>query len=411
MYNWIETTFNVSGGVTQVIAVLLALAAVLLLFGLFIFILRRLMGSDPQQNRSRQPRIAVMDSAAVDTKRRLILIRRDNIEHLILVGGPSDVVVEQNIIRHAPLGSARPGTMAQAGVPGQVKSPVAPGPDLPPRPDEWAAATETAPPPPAVQARPPSPAPRPAAAASPSAPAATSAPARAPAAPSAPAPTATAPVAPAAPRQPAMEKARINPFAAKPPQTDAKPATASLDVRPDPKPEPAGSTGRAADLLRAATQNGFNRTVSKPQSPAVPPVADMAAGAEKAHQAPEVKVEPAPVREEATPAASDTASPFKSLTRPFSPRERPSYGGYSITPPASGPAARAKTALLKPVEAEQPAHKIEPVLPAAPAPAAPPPATGAAGRNRPDCTGCSGRAPRGCRRGSGGTGNRRRGRS
>src|SRR5690606_36399351 len=34
---------------------------------------------------------------AVDSHRRLILIRRDDVEHLILIGGPTDVVVEQNI--------------------------------------------------------------------------------------------------------------------------------------------------------------------------------------------------------------------------------------------------------------------------------------------------------------------------
>src|SRR4029077_3346500 len=33
--------------------------------------------------------------------RRLVLIRRDNVEHLLIIGGPSDVVVEQNIVRAA----------------------------------------------------------------------------------------------------------------------------------------------------------------------------------------------------------------------------------------------------------------------------------------------------------------------
>ena len=47
--------------------------------------------------RGRQPRLAVVDYASVDSRRRLILVRRDNVEHLVLIGGPTDVVVEANI--------------------------------------------------------------------------------------------------------------------------------------------------------------------------------------------------------------------------------------------------------------------------------------------------------------------------
>jgi flagellar protein FliO/FliZ len=49
--------------------------------------------------RGRQPRLAVIDAAAVDGRRRLILIRRDNVEHLLMIGGPTDVVIEPNIVR------------------------------------------------------------------------------------------------------------------------------------------------------------------------------------------------------------------------------------------------------------------------------------------------------------------------
>lgn len=52
--------------------------------------------------RGRQPRLAVIDYASVDGRRRLILIRRDNVEHLVMIGGPTDVVVESNIVRAAP---------------------------------------------------------------------------------------------------------------------------------------------------------------------------------------------------------------------------------------------------------------------------------------------------------------------
>jgi hypothetical protein len=43
-----------------------------------------------------------MDATAVDSHRRLVLVRRDDVEHLILIGGPTDVVVEQNIRLQTP---------------------------------------------------------------------------------------------------------------------------------------------------------------------------------------------------------------------------------------------------------------------------------------------------------------------
>ena len=49
--------------------------------------------------RGRQPRLGVIDYASVDGRRRLILVRRDNVEHLLMIGGPTDVVVEANIVR------------------------------------------------------------------------------------------------------------------------------------------------------------------------------------------------------------------------------------------------------------------------------------------------------------------------
>jgi flagellar protein FliO/FliZ len=52
--------------------------------------------------RGRQPRLAVIDHTSVDARRRLVLVRRDNVEHLLMIGGPSDVVVESNIVRGTP---------------------------------------------------------------------------------------------------------------------------------------------------------------------------------------------------------------------------------------------------------------------------------------------------------------------
>src|SRR5215467_3332346 len=64
--------------------------------------------------RGRQPRLAVIDYASVDNRRRLILVRRDNIEHLLMIGGPTDIVVEPNIVRAVP--AARDVGRAPAGI-------------------------------------------------------------------------------------------------------------------------------------------------------------------------------------------------------------------------------------------------------------------------------------------------------
>jgi flagellar protein FliO/FliZ len=52
--------------------------------------------------RGRQPRLGVIEYATVDARRRLLLVRRDNVEHLMMIGGPTDVVVEANIVRAIP---------------------------------------------------------------------------------------------------------------------------------------------------------------------------------------------------------------------------------------------------------------------------------------------------------------------
>ena len=66
--------------------------------------------------RGRQPRLAVIDYASVDGRRRLILVRRDNVEHLLMIGGPTDVVVEPNIVRAVAAPRDVPGARPSAGI-------------------------------------------------------------------------------------------------------------------------------------------------------------------------------------------------------------------------------------------------------------------------------------------------------
>jgi flagellar protein FliO/FliZ len=81
-----------------------AFVVVLALIGLAAWLVRRFAGNrlGANANRGRMPRLAVIDAAAVDGRRRLVLVRRDNVEHLLMIGGPTDIVVEPNIVRAMP---------------------------------------------------------------------------------------------------------------------------------------------------------------------------------------------------------------------------------------------------------------------------------------------------------------------
>jgi flagellar protein FliO/FliZ len=82
------------------VKLVVAFAIVLALLGIVAWLFKRFGGSriGTTTARGRQPRLAVIDAAAVDSRRRLVLIRRDNVEHLVMIGGPTDVLIEQNIV-------------------------------------------------------------------------------------------------------------------------------------------------------------------------------------------------------------------------------------------------------------------------------------------------------------------------
>ena len=44
-----------------------------------------------------EKRLGVVEQASVDNRRKLLLVRRDGVEHLIMTGGPVDVVIETGI--------------------------------------------------------------------------------------------------------------------------------------------------------------------------------------------------------------------------------------------------------------------------------------------------------------------------
>ncbi|QLF70700.1 flagellar biosynthetic protein FliO [Peteryoungia desertarenae] len=91
-----EDLLSAYGGRFLVAALGVALALLLL------FIVLWLMRNRPSSpfvrgGRNRQPRLQVLDAAAVDARRRIVLIRRDDVEHLVMIGGPTDIVIESGI--------------------------------------------------------------------------------------------------------------------------------------------------------------------------------------------------------------------------------------------------------------------------------------------------------------------------
>src|SRR5258708_15825835 len=98
------------GGMPDAGRFVVAFVLVVGLIGAGALLWRRFFGTGPVSRLGpggRQPRLAVIDGAAVDARRRLILIKRDNVEHLLMIGGPTDIVVESNIGRAGPIAVSR----------------------------------------------------------------------------------------------------------------------------------------------------------------------------------------------------------------------------------------------------------------------------------------------------------------
>jgi flagellar protein FliO/FliZ len=57
------------------------------------------------KGRGAAPRLAVVEVAVVDARHRLVLVRRDDTEHLVLIGATSDLLIESGI----PAPNAPPG--------------------------------------------------------------------------------------------------------------------------------------------------------------------------------------------------------------------------------------------------------------------------------------------------------------
>ena len=141
---FITSLFGGSGNTVLTAVFALGIVVVLILLG--VWLLKLLFNASGRVARGRNRRLAVVDSLALDPKRQLLIIRRDNVEHLILTGGPHDVVIETGIaVEEAPAAqpSRRPIPMVAARKPVQPPAATAPVP-VPAKPVAPAPAIETA---------------------------------------------------------------------------------------------------------------------------------------------------------------------------------------------------------------------------------------------------------------------------
>lgn len=91
-----------------IVTSVLALGIVLVLIVLGLWALKLLTRGTTVVGRGRNRRLSVIDHMQVDAKRQLLIVRRDNVEHLILTGGPQDVIVETGIpVERPPMPSRR----------------------------------------------------------------------------------------------------------------------------------------------------------------------------------------------------------------------------------------------------------------------------------------------------------------
>lgn len=116
----------------------IAIGGVALAFVAFIVVLMFLKKRNSplfiKGGRAREHRLHVLDAAAVDAKRRLVLIRRDDTEHLIMIGGPTDIVIETGINPGRPL-SGEIAQQLQAPAPAAIAAEPKPQPQIqPPQP-------------------------------------------------------------------------------------------------------------------------------------------------------------------------------------------------------------------------------------------------------------------------------------
>lgn len=95
------------GGENNYLTFILALGIVIVMIVLAVWLIKVVGQATRTVGRGRNRRLAVVESIAIDQKRQAIIIRRDGAEHLIVIGGPNDLVVESGFEASALTTAAR----------------------------------------------------------------------------------------------------------------------------------------------------------------------------------------------------------------------------------------------------------------------------------------------------------------
>jgi hypothetical protein len=89
-------TSLLGGSGNTIVTSALALGTVIVLIVLGLWVLKFFMKTGVAM-RPQGRRVQVVEQVQVDAKRQLLVIRRDNVEHLVMTGGPQDLVIETGI--------------------------------------------------------------------------------------------------------------------------------------------------------------------------------------------------------------------------------------------------------------------------------------------------------------------------
>ena len=131
---FLTSLFGGSGNTLVMAALALGIVLVLIVFG--VWMLKVFFKASNTIGRGRNRRLSIVDHMQIDAKRQLLIVRRDNVEHLILTGGTQDVVVEAGIAVERPtMPQRRPlheaeSTDASAAGEFEAKKPVGPHPHI-----------------------------------------------------------------------------------------------------------------------------------------------------------------------------------------------------------------------------------------------------------------------------------------
>jgi flagellar protein FliO/FliZ len=85
--------------VPELLRVFFALMFVLGLMGALALIVKKLglTGAIEQHNRGKQKRLKIAEVLPLDGRRRWVLLQRDDVQHLVILGGNEETVIETGI--------------------------------------------------------------------------------------------------------------------------------------------------------------------------------------------------------------------------------------------------------------------------------------------------------------------------